>query len=98
MRTTHSSNHLGGGGLYQAPPQDQAPPGPGPSWDKSPPQDQTPGTRHPPDGAPPRCGQKHTCKHITLPQNRLRAVKMQCSFFPHLPLLKLPFISLHMME
>ena len=82
MHTTRSSSCLGG--LHQAPPRagtplDQAipgiwyPPGPDPLQTRNPPGPGTPlsRTRHPPVNRI-----TDTCKNITFPQLRLRAVKM----------------------
>ena len=63
MRTARSSSRPGGGGLNQAPPPDQTPPGPGTAQTRHPPRDQTP---HAPP--PPVDRMTDRCKHITLPQ------------------------------
>ena len=57
MRTAHSSNCSGGGGLYQAPPRTR------PLLGQVTPQDQIPRDQTPPDQAPPAVD-----RHITLPQ------------------------------
>ena len=57
------------------PPRDQALP-----WDQAPPQDQAPPWDQTPwDQAPPVNRITDTCKNITFPQLRLRAVKMRWS-------------------
>ena len=71
MRTTCSSSHLGG--LHQAPPWDQAPPGPSTSPELGTPRPGTPQTRHPSAQAPPVV--RHTPVNILpCPKLRLRVV------------------------
>ena len=75
MRTARSSSCRGG--LHQAPPWEQTRPGtkhPPPGADTHP-RDQTPLDQAPPGpGTPPVNRITDTCKNITFPQLRLRAV------------------------
>ena len=80
------------GGVYTRHPRDQTPPPsrhlPG-SRHNPPPRSKPPGTKPPGVGTPPVNRITDTCKNITFPQLRLRAVKIIWKFsFEHLTLEK----------
>ena len=65
MRTARSSSRRRGVVSTRHPP------------DQTPPEQTPPRSRPPYDQAPPPCRQKHTCKHITLPQTSFAAGKYE---------------------